>query len=95
MIPEKVLDNPSWLEEKNTLIQVHNDQKVKYITEIQTLRKALGPTTEEMYKELKKSQYINTMLEDEVVHKNMEKDALKVSSCYYYYFLSFCFGYYI
>ena len=86
-----MLDNPSWLEEKNTLIQVHNDQKVKYITEIQTLRKALGPTTEEMYKELKKSQYINTMLEDEVVHKNMEKDALKVSPCYYYYYYYYYF----
>jgi hypothetical protein len=73
-----VLDNHSWLEEKNQLVQAHNDAKVKLITEIQTLRKMLTPTAEQHFNELRGSEFLRVALEEEVINTHIQNDNLKV-----------------
>jgi hypothetical protein len=76
----QVLDNHSWLEEKNQLVQAHNDAKVKLITEIQTLRKMLTPTAEQHFNELRGSEFLRVALEEEVINTHIQNDNLKVKS---------------
>ncbi len=73
-----MLDNHSWLEEKNQLVQAHNDAKVKLITEIQTLRKMLTPTAEQHFNELRGSEFLRVALEEEVINTHIQNDNLKV-----------------
>ena len=74
----QVLDNHSWVEEKNQLVQAHNDAKVKLITEIQTLRKMLTPTAEQHFNELRGSEFLRVALEEEVINTHIQNDNLKV-----------------
>jgi hypothetical protein len=60
---------------------MHNDARAKLVTEIQTLRKALTPTAEQQFNDLKRSEYLRTALEEEVVSTHVEKDRLKVTRC--------------
>jgi hypothetical protein len=69
----------SWQEEKNQLVQAHYDAKVKLITEIQALRKALTPSAEQTFKDFKQSEYLRAALEEEVVNTHIHNDNLKVS----------------
>lgn len=68
----------SWQEEKNQLVQAHYDAKVKLITEIQNLRKALTPSAEQAFKDYKQSEYLRGALEEEVVNTHIHNDNLKV-----------------
>jgi hypothetical protein len=74
-------DTQVWLEEKNQLIQAHNEAKVKLISEIQGLRKALTPTAEQAHVDFKRSEYLRSALEEEVVNTHIQNDNLKVRSC--------------
>jgi hypothetical protein len=86
-----VLDNHSWLEEKNQLVQAHNDAKVKLITEIQTLRKMLTPTAEQHFNELRGSEFLRVALEEEVINTHIQNDNLKVKMHWWRFHLSHCF----
>ena len=72
------LDNQLWLDEKNALIQAHNAEKVKLISEIQNLRKALTPTAEQAFHDFKRSEYLRAALEEEVVNTHIQNDSMKV-----------------
>ena len=61
-------------------MKVHYEAKAKYVSEIQTLRKALTPSQEQTYKDLRKSEFLRAALEEEVVNAHIHNDTLKVST---------------
>ena len=61
-------------------MKVHYEAKAKLINEIQTLRKALTPTGEQTFKDLRKSEFLRAALEEEVVNAHIHNDNLKVST---------------
>ena len=73
------MNNAGWAEEKNQLLQAHNETKVRLITEIQTLRKVLTPTAEQQFEALRNSEYLRAGLEEEIVNAHIRNDNLKVT----------------
>eukprot|EP00428_Durinskia_dybowskii_P087573 CAMPEP_0170449154 /NCGR_PEP_ID=MMETSP0117_2-20130122/51095_1 /TAXON_ID=400756 /ORGANISM="Durinskia baltica, Strain CSIRO CS-38" /LENGTH=1562 /DNA_ID=CAMNT_0010710381 /DNA_START=163 /DNA_END=4851 /DNA_ORIENTATION=+ len=71
------MNNAGWAEEKNQLLQAHNETKVRLITEIQTLRKVLTPTAEQQFEALRNSEYLRAGLEEEIVNAHIRNDNLK------------------
>ena len=79
MSNKQVGDSQQWQEEKNQLIQAHNEAKLKLINEIQGLRKSLTPTAEQAFENYRKSEYLREGLEADVISTHIKNDELKVS----------------
>lgn len=66
-----------WIEDKQNLIQEHSQVKTALMNEIRNLRKALTPSSEQAYQELKKSEDIRRQQEEELVQIHIENDNLR------------------
>lgn len=72
------MDKASWHTEKEQILLKHTEEKLKYITEIQMLRKSLTPSTEQILKDLRQVQHSRDSLETEVIHTQSRNDELRV-----------------
>jgi hypothetical protein len=69
----------NWILDKHNLIQEHNQIKNSLMSEIKNLRKALTPTTEQAFQEIKKLEDLKKQQEEELVHVHIENDRLQVN----------------
>lgn len=76
------MDHPSWHTEKEQLLLKHTEEKLKYITEIQMLRKSLSPEKEQILKDLRQVHQSRDCLETEVIHTQSRNDELRVRTSF-------------
>lgn len=83
-----VSQEAQWLQDRQRLVQSHNETKSSLINEIRVLRQALNPSGENTYKELMKKDQQCLAIEEELVKSHMYAESLKV--CLLLHFNSIC-----